>query len=80
MDKYLVTIGENVFEVSADDNQGARYSAAAEFKALHKVEFSLTSIANHAKARLVTQPTETGISTKELLKLLYREAKEKANA
>ena len=79
MDKYLVSVGEDTFTVDADDNQGARYSAAAEFKALHKVEFSLTSIANYAKARLMTQPPETGISTKELLRLLYKEVKEKTN-
>ena len=80
MDKYLVAIGGENFEVDANDNQGARYSAAAEFKAAHPEvsEASLTSIANYAKARMVTQPRETGITTKELIKLLKAEIKEKA--
>jgi hypothetical protein len=79
MDKYLVAIGGENFEVDADDNQGARYSAAAEFKSAHPEisDSSLTSIANYAKARMVTQPRETGISTKELIKLLKAEIKEK---
>ena len=82
MDKYLVAIGEENFTVDANDNQGARYSAAAEFKAAHPEisDASLTSIANYAKARMVTQPRETGITTKELISLLKKEIKEKAPA
>ena len=81
MDKYLVRIAEDEIHVEANDNQGARYSAAAEYRIRHPeiVEVSLTSIANYAKARMVTQPREVEITNKELIRLLKKEIKEKAS-
>ena len=37
MDTYKVTIGEDTFEVEAEDNQRARYKAAELFKAKHHI-------------------------------------------
>lgn len=68
MDTYKVTIGEDTFEVKAEDNQRARYKAAELFKDKHKIKTWLTDLVTHAKARLVTNP-EPYETTADVLKL-----------
>lgn len=70
MSKYIVAIGDDIFEVDAEDNQGARYSAAEQFKTKYKLTCSLSSIAVFAKTRMVPEPPEPVESTKDVLKAL----------
>jgi len=56
MDTYRVTVGEDTFEVEAEDNQRARYKAAELFKDKYSMTAWVTDLAAHAKARLVTYP------------------------
>lgn len=70
MDTYKVTIGDDVFEVEAEDNQRARYKAAELFKDKYSIRAWLTDLVAHAKARLVTSPesTETTVALLKLFK------------
>jgi len=72
MDEYRVRIGDDLFVVNADDNQGARYKASELFKQKYDIEAWLTSIADHAKAKLVTAPDALE-TTEEVLESLRKE-------
>lgn len=69
LDEYRVTIGEDTFVVTAEDNQRARYKAAELFKGKYSIGAWLTDIATHARAKLVAklEPYET---TAKVLRLL----------
>jgi predicted DNA-binding protein YlxM (UPF0122 family) len=69
-DDYKVTIGEDIFSVKAVDNLSARYEAAAQFRdKYYLTDTSLSEIAEHARAKLVT-PFEPSTTTDKVLKLL----------
>jgi len=72
MDEYKVRIGDDLFTISAEDNQEARYKAAELFKQKYNSKAWLTSIVNHAKAKLVTAP-EVLEATEEVLESLRKE-------
>ena len=70
LEKFIVTIGDDFFEVEAVDHQDAKYSAADLFRSKYSLNIRLTPIVQHAKSRAVKGPAEPTISTKELLQLL----------
>ena len=70
LEKFLVTIGDDFFEVEAVDHQDAKYTAADLFRRKYNLEMRLTPIVQYAKSRAVKGTAEPTIPTGELLKLL----------
>jgi hypothetical protein len=73
VDKYLVIIGSDLFEVKADDSQGARYKAAVEFKTKYHLDNPLGPVVYHSRARMVTKPPEQFETTEDVLEDLKLE-------
>ena len=73
LDKYLVTIGSDFFEVEAIDHQDAKYTAADLFRRTYNLKTRLTPIAYRAKSRMVKGFAQPTISTDGLIKLLKEE-------
>ena len=72
LDKYLVTIGSDFFEVEAVDHQDAKYTAADLFRQKYNLNIPLSPIVQYAKSRTIKGPAEPTISTQELLQLLQQ--------
>jgi len=70
MDKYVVAIGSDVFDVDAGDHQGARYDAASQFRKRYQLNVPLGVIADRAKARAIPKTPDTGETTEDILKEL----------
>ena len=70
MDKYLVAIGSDSFELLTTDHQSAKYEAATEFKKKYSLRVPLGRIVAHAKARMVPNIPNTGETTEQVLESL----------
>lgn len=72
MSKYIVRIGDDIFRVTASDNQEARFKAAQLFKEKHKLDAWLTDIAAYAKTRIIPEPPDVTETTAVVIKKLAK--------
>ena len=69
VEKYIVVIGNEVYEVEGSDNLNARYEAATRFRRSCNLNIPLGLIVEHARARVIPNP-EPSETTKQVLKAL----------